>query len=119
MQFDQIYHRDDLVGQIARKYLYGPDDIKNKVIANVKMNPATSSMQNKQFYSMNEKINRELNNSNFYRVRLSMRCMANYKFILYFFLAFVLVKLFTGCSFLPTFFIVGLLFMIYTMLKRN
>ena len=114
--FEHVYNRDDFFGKIGRKCLYGPNDFSNK--SNSHLN-ASAFEKNREIYLRNEKINQELNNPNFFRVRLSLRALANYRFILYFLLFFLFVKLLSGLSYMLTLLFVAFTFFAHFLIASN
>lgn len=111
--FDRIYNRDDLFGRIGRKFLYGPNDIQSR------HTDVSSDNQEKHIYLRNERLNQELNNPNLFRVRLSLRALANYRFILYFCFFFFIVKLISGFSYLFSLLLVSFCFLIHFLMNSN
>jgi len=108
-QFEKLYNRDDLLGKISRKYLYGPNELKSKV-----------SLVNNQMKSILDRqltTSTDMNDTNMFRVRLSLRSLANYKFIFYFLLNILIFKAISGYSFIITFILVSLMFLILNLFK--
>ncbi len=106
-----MYHDDGFTGQISRKLLYGPNDLNDKMITVAN----SSHKTNKQLYAMN----RELNKSNLYQVRLSLRRLANYRFILYFLLLNILLKFLTGWPIMLTVLFVSFCYLLHTIIASN
>jgi hypothetical protein len=89
---------------MSRKVLYGPND--NYLLQ--------SKFKSKPKDPLAKCLMREFNDeTHISKPRLSLRRLASYKFIFYFFIVYMLTKSITGYSSLLTFFIVSLLFLLY------
>ena len=111
-----MYVRGDLIGKLGRKCLYGPNDVKNKVITFKN----ESNQKSHQYYSINEKLNQELDaKSNAHKVRLSLRSLADYRFIFYFSLILIVFKSLSSLPLLLVLFIVCCCFFLHSLFKTN
>ena len=78
-----------MFGRLARKVLYGPADLDNKMC--VLPRPSHSQEPSREYST-------EAEYKKLRKVRLSFRKFANYRFLFYFFLCFVMTKTFSGFS---------------------
>ena len=97
-----------MIGKISQKYLYGPNDLKNRVCI---VNSQTKSIGERDFYRQQQGV------TNIYKVRLSLRNLANYKFIFYFLFSLLIIKTLSGYSFIATFILVSFVFLILNLFK--
>jgi hypothetical protein len=102
---EQLYNRTDFVGKLSKKVFYETKNDECSIRIGSKR--LARNLADDLIDHSEEPVRK--------RAKLSLRHMASYKFIFYFSIFLILIKTFSGYSFLFTFFLVCILFFIYSL----
>lgn len=108
-EFEAIYNRNDMLGSLARRCLYGPT-------SSSQANGSTSRPGVKRDLKRRLIYDEDVN---FEKPRVNLRKMASYKFIFNLSLCVLLVRLFTGFSYVSIVILVSFFFFFYSLLKKQ
>lgn len=98
-EFEVLYNRNDSIGKLMKKYLYGP------------------TLSNEATIHANVERKRRNEASYFEKPRINLRKFASYKFIFYFGLSILILKIITGLSIVSLFISASFLFFFYYAFK--
>ena len=109
------YHRPDIVGKCTRKLLYQPRQSERRIKSNNRLakNLYIDYTDSDTDFTRDDTMLHASSTSTSMKPRLSLRHLASYKFLLYFFLSLLCVKAVSGYSFFVSFLMVSLLFLMH------